>query len=84
LVLLKDVDGILAIEKNQDRPTKLIADMTAEELSGHTGGVDGYLARFLASTLLEAWIINGLYPERLSTLLSTNHTIGTRIKPRTG
>jgi aspartokinase-like uncharacterized kinase len=84
LILLKDVDGILAIEKGQNHPTKLIPSMTVEELAGHTGGVDGYLARFLASTQLETWIINGSYPERLSELLKTKHTVGTRIESRAG
>jgi len=84
LILLKDVDGLLASEKNQDSPTKLIANMTVEELAGHSGGVDGYLARFLASAQLETWIINGLYPDRLSELLNTNRTIGTCIGPGPG
>ena len=81
LVLLKDVDGLLAVEKDQELPTKLIANMTVKELAGHSGGVDEYLARFLACAKLETWIINGLYPERLSELLITGHTIGTRIGP---
>lgn len=75
LVLLKDVDGLL------DSSRKPIAKMTANELAGHAGGVDEYLARFLASAQLEVWIINGRHPKRLSELLSTNHTIGTRIEP---
>ncbi len=75
LVLLKDVDGLLGFDK------KLIAKMTVNELAGHAGGVDEYLARFLASIQLEIWIINGLYPKRLSELLGVNHTIGTRIEP---
>lgn len=74
LVLLKDVDGLLGFDK------ELIADMAVDELAAHTGGVDEYLAHFLASAQLETWIINGLYPERLSELLTSNQTIGTRIE----
>jgi aspartokinase-like uncharacterized kinase len=75
LVLLKDVDGLLDLNR------KLIANMTVNELAGQAGGVDEYFARFLASAQLEVWIINGLRPERLSELLSANQTIGTRIEP---
>jgi aspartokinase-like uncharacterized kinase len=75
LVLLKDVDGLLDLNK------KLIEKMTVNELAGTTGGVDEYLARFLASAQLEVWIINGRHPKRLSELLNTNHTLGTRIEP---
>lgn len=75
LVLLKNVDGLLGLDK------KLVTKMTVDELASHTGGVDEYLARFLTSAQLEVWIINGRRPKRLSELLSANHTIGTRIKP---
>lgn len=75
LVLLKDVDGLL------DSSRKLIAKMTVNELAGHAGGVDEYLGRLLTSAQLEVWIINGRHPQRLFELLSTNHTLGTRIEP---
>jgi aspartokinase-like uncharacterized kinase len=75
LVLLKNVEGVLSFDK------KLLTNMTVDELARHTGGVDEYLARFLASAQLEVWIINGRHPRRLSELLSTNHTTGTRIEP---
>ncbi len=84
LVLLKDVDGLLDMDGNQNLPAVLIPNMTVEELAGHVGGVDEYFARFLASTQLETWVINGLCPGRLSELLNTNHTIGTRIEPGAG
>jgi aspartokinase-like uncharacterized kinase len=81
LVLLKDVDGLLAFEKGDRVPTKLIPNLTVPQLAQITGGVDGYLAHFLASAPMETWIINGLYPERLSELLNTSRTTGTRIAP---
>jgi 5-(aminomethyl)-3-furanmethanol phosphate kinase len=78
LVLLKDVDGLLAPDRFGDAP-KLIADLTVNELAGHSGGVDPYLSRVLAASNLETWVINGLKPGRLSELLQTSGTIGTRI-----
>jgi len=81
LVLLKDVDGLLSFDEDGKNPTKLIPDLTVPQLARITGGVDGYLARFLATAPMETWIINGLYPERLSELLNTSRTTGTRILP---
>jgi 5-(aminomethyl)-3-furanmethanol phosphate kinase len=74
LVLLKDVDGLLGSDG-------LIKEMTVEQLAEHAGGVDEYLSNFLESASLEVWIINGLCPERLSELLGTGRTSGTRIAP---
>jgi aspartokinase-like uncharacterized kinase len=83
LVLLKDVDGLLSFDKGGRMPTKLIANLTVPKLTGITGGVDGYLAHFLATAPIETWIVNGLFPERLSELLNTSRTTGTRIAPAT-
>lgn len=81
LILLKDVDGLLAAGNGETSPTELIAELAVEQLAEHTGGVDGHLAHFLGSAQLETWVINGLYPERLSELLAAAHTLGTRIMP---
>jgi hypothetical protein len=40
------------------------------------------LSHFLGSISLDAWIINGLYLDRLTELLDTGHTEGTRILPK--
>jgi 5-(aminomethyl)-3-furanmethanol phosphate kinase len=73
LVLLKDVDGLMTAGN------ELMADMPVEKLAVHSGGVDEYLFQFLSSARLETWVINGNSPERLSQLLKTGHTIGTKI-----
>jgi 5-(aminomethyl)-3-furanmethanol phosphate kinase len=72
LILLKDVDGLLA-------SGQLIREMTVDQLKQHTGGVDEYLSKFLESVRLETWVLSGLHPERLEELLQTGHTTGTRI-----
>jgi len=83
LVLLKDVDGLWAAEPAGDSTPELIAELTVKQLAEHAGGVDAYLSRFLASTDLETWIINGRKPERLPELLSTFQTSGTHITSET-
>jgi hypothetical protein len=75
LILLKSVDGL------RTSGGSLIREITAEQLSEYTGTVDEYLANWLPSVPLEAWVINGLCPERLSELLGTSQTTGTRIRP---
>jgi 5-(aminomethyl)-3-furanmethanol phosphate kinase len=79
LVLLKDVDGLLTAGSTSDAP-KLIAELTVNQLAAHAGGVDAHLSRVLAGSNLETWVINGRKPERLSELLETSCTTGTRIK----
>jgi 5-(aminomethyl)-3-furanmethanol phosphate kinase len=73
LVLLKDVDGLM-------HSGGLIEELTAEQLAAHSGGVDEYISNILLGANLETWVINGLRPERLSELLHTAHTTGTRIR----
>jgi 5-(aminomethyl)-3-furanmethanol phosphate kinase len=79
LVLLKDVEGLLSPERGEKSSPRLIAELTVEQLARHAGGVDKYLSKFLSSTHLETWVINGLKPVRLAELLETDHTTGTRI-----
>ena len=72
LVLIKDVDGLLCSDG-------LMEELTVKQLDAHAGGVDGYLSKFLSSVQMETWIINGMRPERLSELLDTDRTTGTRV-----
>ena len=72
LVLLKDVDALMS-------SAGLIRELTPAQLAQHTGGVDEYLSRFLATVTLETWIVNGLHPERLGELLESDQTTGTKI-----
>jgi len=79
LILLKDVDGLFSADPAQGGPATLLAQLSVEELAGHQGGVDGYLATVLASLEVETWVINGGHPERLAELLRGGRTLGTRI-----
>jgi 5-(aminomethyl)-3-furanmethanol phosphate kinase len=79
LVLLKDVDGLFSVAPAKEFPAALIPELTLKQLSERSGGVDEYLPCYLASAHLETWVINGLFPERITELLDTGHTTGTRI-----
>jgi 5-(aminomethyl)-3-furanmethanol phosphate kinase len=81
LILLKDVDGLMT-ETPGSAAAELLAELSPEELARHSGGVDDYLGRFLSAVCLETWVVNGLFPERLSELLENSHTVGTRIRTR--
>jgi aspartokinase-like uncharacterized kinase len=79
LILIKDVDGLLEINQNKSLSKKIMHEMNGDQLSGHKGGVDEHLGYLLSSIGLETWIINGLYPDRLTELLDSGYTEGTRI-----
>jgi aspartokinase-like uncharacterized kinase len=79
LILLKDVDGLFSADPVQSETVTLLAQLSVEELAVHQGGVDEYLSTVLASADLETWVINGQPPERLTELLCTGRTLGTRI-----
>jgi aspartokinase-like uncharacterized kinase len=79
LVLLKDVDGLLAAGSDGNPSRELIAELTVRQLAGQSGGVDEHLPVFLTSTCLDTWVINGEKPGRLSALLDSSHTTGTHI-----
>ena len=80
LVLLKSVDGLFASGDTADSFEGMILEMTVDQLAEHSGGIDEYLPRLLALTPLETWILNGSHPSRLSELLNTGYTAGTRIR----
>jgi aspartokinase-like uncharacterized kinase len=79
LILLKDVDGLLSADPAQSESAMLFSQLSVDELAGHQGGVDEYLTTVLAAVDLETWVINGQRPERLTELLCTGQTLGTRI-----
>ncbi len=81
LVLLKNVDGLIRSCGSGADAGEIIGKMTIEQLARHSGGVDGYLGRFLNRKPLETWVIHGLKPERISELLDTGNTFGTKIIP---
>ena len=83
LILLKMTDGLFAASSPKNTEIELVSEVAVNELASYPGGVDEYLPKILASIQLETWVINGLYPSRLVDLITSNRTIGTRIKQNT-
>ena len=79
LILLKDVDGLYSADPAEGSTGRLLPQLSVEELAGHRGGVDEYLAVVLASTDVETWVVNGRSHARLVELLDTWRTLGTHI-----
>lgn len=79
LVLLKSVDGLRSGDKESGAGS-LMAEPAVHQLARCGAEVDEYLPRFLLSANLEAWVINGNYPDRLAGLLETGQTTGSRIR----
>ena len=78
---MKDVDGLTRSRSSENAAVEIIDEMTVEQLAAQGGGVDGYLSNFLKRTRLETWVISGLKPERVSELMDSGATTGTRIIP---
>ena len=84
LVLLKDVDGLFSAAQTQSTLARLLPQINIEDMAQHHGGVDEYLATVLTSIDVETWVISGQHPERLSELIQTGRTRGTRIARNAG
>jgi aspartokinase-like uncharacterized kinase len=77
LLLVKDVDGLYDASPGlEDNNRRLLKTIRLEQLAAN-GGVDPYLARLLEKVTFPLWVVNGLKPHRVETLLSTGKTKGT-------
>ena len=77
LVLLKDVDGVFETWPDG----RLLASITPQELTSlRTSPVDPFLPVFLGEKHMEAWVLSGLEPERLESLISGRETLCTHIQ----
>jgi aspartokinase-like uncharacterized kinase len=81
LILATDVDGIFVENPKKNPHSKLLKEVSAEELlkiNGRTS-IDRFLPRFLLKNQLECYVVNGNYPKRIGDILAGSQTIGTRI-----
>jgi 5-(aminomethyl)-3-furanmethanol phosphate kinase len=83
VVLVKDVDGIYAADPKKNPHVQLIENLSAAELLGLSkqGCVDRTLVKLLKQYTVDCYIVNGLFPERLESVLAEQKTICTAIKP---
>ncbi|MEM2904913.1 MAG: hypothetical protein QW057_08140 [Candidatus Bathyarchaeia archaeon] len=81
LVLITDVDGLFTEDPKMKPEAELIPRVGLDELSRFPTRtcVDRALASQLRRYPLDTWVINGLYPGRLSQLLRGEAPVSTRI-----
>lgn len=80
LLLLKDVDGIFDDDPKRNPNAKRFDKLTIPELIGlGETCVDIYLPNLLEKLSIQCCILNGLYPERVASVLSGQETVGTSI-----
>ncbi len=76
LVLIKAVDGVL----DRYPGGRLLPEIRTHELSRlPSSPADPYLPTFLEAHGMDAWITNGLHPERLESIVNGKPTISTHI-----
>jgi len=77
LVLVKPVPGLYREWPPADEP---VGELSVGELAAlRPAGVDAFLATALRDAGVETWVIGGREPARLSELLDTGRTAGTRV-----
>jgi len=81
LVLVTDVDGVFNEDPKQSVGTKLIEELSAEELMGWNKrtSVDKTLPKILLETKTDCYVVNGRYPERIMHILENKKTVCTHI-----
>lgn len=78
LLLLKTVDGVI----DPFPGGRLLREILADDLSRlRTSPVDSHLPVLLSTHDIDAWLANGLHPERLESIVKGEDTISTHISP---
>ncbi len=82
VLFVTDVDGIFTENPKLQSHAQLIKEISPQELLSYRNrtSVDRFLAKLLIQSALDCYVINGLFPERIQTLLEGKQTICTRIK----
>ena len=82
VVLVTDVDGIYDHDPKRNRDAKLIKQLSAKELlaMNKRTSVDTALPKLLSKMPIDCFVVNGLFPERLESVLDNQDTIYTLIK----
>lgn len=81
LILATDVDGIFADDPKTNPDSRLLLEVSAEELLKIPGrtSVDRFLPRFLLKHRLDCYVVSGKHPKRIGDVLAGRQTVGTRI-----
>jgi 5-(aminomethyl)-3-furanmethanol phosphate kinase len=81
VIFVTDVDGVFDEDPKLLARAKLQKVVSADELLRRGGrtSVDKFLPNLLLETKLDAYVVNGAYPQRVSDILSGQQTICTHI-----
>ena len=84
LVLLTDVDGVFTRDPKTDEDATLIERLPAEDLRKLDArmSVDRFLGKLLVEAPFDCYVVNGLHPNRIESILAGQHTICTLISAR--
>jgi aspartokinase-like uncharacterized kinase len=82
VLLVTDVDGIFTHDPKKYPNAKLIKRLTSQQLFAmhKRTSVDKFLPKLLLQLQINCFVVNGLYPERVETVLDGKDTICTLIK----
>ena len=80
-ILVTDVDGVFTCDPKKHVDAKLIPKVSATALLAETErtSVDKYLPNLLAECKMDCYVVNGLYPERVESILNGKETVCTLI-----
>ena len=81
IILITDVDGIFDKNPKQNSNAQLLCKVSADELLSHTerSSIDRFLPNLLLENQLDCFVVNGLYPARISEILKGQKTTCTQI-----
>lgn len=83
VVFVTNVNGIFTENPKEQSKSKLLSQVSVEELlkfSTRTS-VDKFLPVFLSAHMLDCYVVNGRFPERVTNVLSGRETVTTHIPP---
>lgn len=85
LVLVTDVDGVFTEDPKTNKDAVLMEHMSPEELLklNKRTSVDAFLARLIAKPLVDCYVVNGNYPERVEAVLGGEQATCTLISAGT-
>ena len=80
-VLVTDVDGIYTGDPKRFPKAQLIRKLSAQDLlkMNERTSVDKYLPRMLLRTHVECFVVNGLHPQRVASILAGKDVVCTQI-----
>ncbi len=80
-VLVTDVDGVFIRNPKKFTDAKLLPKLSPQDLltMPERTSVDSFLPKLLLNQQIECFVVNGLYPERLISILDGKETVCTKI-----